>query len=213
MASEVKDAQRRGYRKRVRAEHEEATRERITEAAVKLHGTVGPARTTVSGIAKEAGVQRATVYRHFPDEEALFVACTSHYWARHPLPDIESWKAISDPGERLRAGVAAFYDFFTENEEMLEKTSRDRGLVPAMAAPSQAFLAMLDYARSVLLKGRPERGRARRRADAAIGHAITFATWQSLVRTQGLENPEAVAVMVATVEGAGSARTPRTAHA
>ena len=209
MANESTSTKERTYRKRARAEQEEATRRRITEAAVKLHGSVGPAHTTVSGVAKEAGVQRATVYRHFPDEESLFQACSAHYWSQHALPDIESWKEIRDPGERLRKALADFYDFYAENEAMLEKTSRDRDLVPAMAAPAQAFLAMLDYARSVLMAGRREREGARRRVEAAIGHALFFPTWQSLARTQGLSNTEAAAVMAAMAETAGSVRPPR----
>src|SRR5687767_6704618 len=92
----------RRYRKRLRAEQEQRTRERITKAAVKLHGSVGPARTTVSGVAREAGVQRATVYRHFPDEASLFAACTAHYWAANPVPDPGAWSSISDPAGRLR---------------------------------------------------------------------------------------------------------------
>src|SRR5687767_13795875 len=116
MASEIKDSGSRTYRKRARAEQEEATRERITRAAVKLHGSIGPARTTVSGVAKEAGVQRATVYRYFPDEVSLFAACSAHYWTTHPLPDIESWKQIRDPGERLRRALADFYGFFSQND-------------------------------------------------------------------------------------------------
>ena len=213
MTNETKSATSRTYKKRVRAEQEEATRERITEAAVKLHGSIGPARTTVSGVAEEAGVQRATVYRHFPDEVALFAACTAHYWARNPLPDIESWKEIRDRGERLRHGIADFYEFYSQNEPMLEKTGRDAHLVPAMDAPRQAIFAFLDAAAGILMKGRPERGAARRRTAAAVSHALLFATWQSLVRAQGLSNAEAAAVMVAMVEGAGSARPPRSVHA
>jgi AcrR family transcriptional regulator len=196
----------REYTKRLRAEQEAATRERITEAAVKLHGSVGPARTTVSGVAKEAGVQRATVYRHFPDEESLFAACTAHYWARHPLPDIDSWKAIGDKQERMRTGLASLYGFYAENEEMLDKTGRDQGLVPAMTPHVEAFRGLLDYARGVLMAGRPERGAARRRVEAATGHALLFPTWQSLRRLQGLENREIVALMAALVESAGPAR-------
>ena len=213
MANETKSAKSRTYRKRVRAEQEEATRERITAAAVKLHGTIGPAKTTVSALAEEAGVQRATVYRHFPDEVALFAACTAHYWTSHPLPDIESWKAITDRGERLRHALANFYAFYTENEAMLEKTSRDAHLVEAMNEPREAFRGFVEAAAGILMAGRPERGAARRRTSAAVAHALSFQTWQSLTSTQGLSNAEAVAVMVAMVEGAGSARPPRSAHA
>jgi AcrR family transcriptional regulator len=213
MASEIKDSGSRTYRKRARAEQEEATRERITKAAVKLHGSIGPARTTVSGVAKEAGVQRATVYRYFPDEVSLFAACSAHYWTTHPLPDIESWKQIRDPGERLRRALADFYGFFSQNDAMLEKTSRDAHMVPAMDQQREAFLAFLEAAGDVIMSGRPERGGARRRTRAAVSHALLFPTWQSLTGLQGLSNSEAVAVMVAMVEGAGSARPSRSAHA
>jgi AcrR family transcriptional regulator len=213
MTNETTSTKTRTYRKRVRAEQEEATRERIAEAAVKLHGSIGPARTTVSGVAKEAGVQRATVYRHFPDEVALFAACTAHYWARHPLPDIEALKGIRDPAERLRRGLGDFYAFYSHNEAMLEKTSRDAHLVPAMDTQRQAFLAFIEMAATVLMAGRKERGAARRRTSAAIAHALYFPTFQSLTGMQGLSNLEAAAVMVAMVEGAGAARTPRSPHA
>lgn len=187
----------RTYRKRRRAEAEQRTRLRITEAAVKLHGTVGPARTTVSAVAQEAGVQRATVYRHFPTEENLFEACSSHWLEQNPLPDIGGWAAVADPDERLERGLAELYAWYRQTEGMLERTSRDAPLVPAMSRPMAEFSAGIDAARDVLLEGRPERGAARRRTTAALGHALAFSTWQSLVRDQGLDDREAVALMAA----------------
>lgn len=206
MPNESAETTARRYRKRRRAEQELETRERITEAAVKLHGSVGPARTTVSGVAKEAGVQRATVYRHFPDEESLFAACSSHFWAAHPPPDPATWSAIGDPAVRLRTALADLYALYGQTESMLEKTSRDAPLVPAMAAAAGAFRAYLDAAVGAIVAGRPERGRARRRVRAAVGHAISFPTWQSLVRVQGLSDAEAVELMAAAVEAAGGLR-------
>jgi AcrR family transcriptional regulator len=197
------ESRSRRYRKRRRAELEAETRERITAAAVKLHGTVGPARTTVSAVAKEAGVQRATVYRHFPSDVALFEACTAHYWARHPRPDPGQWLEIADPHERLRRGFDDVYRFYRETEGMLEHTSRDATLVPAMASAVERFQAYFEELRSALVKGRPERGRARRQVEAAIGHALAFPTWQSLIRRQGLETDDAVELMVGLVESAG----------
>jgi len=194
----------RRYRKRRRAELERRTRERITEAAVRLHGSVGPARTTVSGVAKEAGVQRATVYRHFPDEKSLFEACSAHYWAANPLPDPSSWRKLRDHGERARRGLTEMYEFYSRTEAMLEKTSRDAPLVEAMAEPAARFQ---DYLRSVgdtLIAGGRERGAARRRVRAAAGHAVSFPTWRSLVRHQGLENEEAASMMAALIERAGT---------
>ena len=196
----------REYRKRRRAEQERRTRERITEAAVRLHGSVGPARTTVSGVAREAGVQRATVYRHFPDEVSLFAACSAHYWAANPMPNPAAWSASSDPGARLRLALGEMYTLFHRTEGMLEKTSRDAPVVAAMAKPVAAFRDYLDAAVAAIVAGHPERGEARRRVRAAVGHAISFPTWQSLVRRQGLDDAEAVAMMAAMVEAAGAAR-------
>src|SRR5947209_12561564 len=97
--------QKRQYRKRRRAELEQRTRQRITESTVELHGTLGPARTSISAVAERAGVRRSTVYRHFPDEDALFAACSSHWRADNPAPDLGRWAAIQDPDERLRSAL------------------------------------------------------------------------------------------------------------
>src|SRR3954454_24302077 len=96
----MSDEKRRNTKK-VRAQLEAETRRRITESAVELHGTVGPARTSMSAVAERAGVRRSTLYRHFPDEDALFAACSSHWVAENPRPDLEAWAAIEDPDDRL----------------------------------------------------------------------------------------------------------------
>ena len=200
MATEIEKT--RKYRKRRRAEQEAETRRRITEAAVKLHGSVGPAKTTVAGIAREAGVQRATVYRHFPDEDAIFAACTSHWNALHPPPDIRRWAEIGDPADRLRVALREIYAFYAETQQMIESTTRDADRVPAVQRTQTAIMGYLEAARGVLLQGRRERGRAKERAAAAIGHAIGFTTWRSLVREQGLDDGEAVDLMASLVETA-----------
>ena len=191
---EAKTPKRR-YRKRQRAEREDETRRRITEATVELHGSVGPARTTISAIAERAGVQRATVYRHFPDETALFTACSSHWIASHPLPDLGEWAAIEDPAERLRTALAELYAWFERGEYMLEKTTRDAATLPALRAAMTASAQWYEAAAETLMQGRRERGARRRRLRAAIGHALSFATWRSLVRDQGLRQAEAVELM------------------
>ena len=197
---------KRPYRKRARAEQEERTRERITKAAVKLHGSVGPAQTTVSGVAKEAGVQRATVYRHFPTEESLFAACSAHWYSLNPPPDISKWAEIRDPAERLRTALGQLYEWYEWAEPMLTNTTRDAPLVPAMrnAAAGRARItaAMVD----ALIRGRRERGARRRRIAAVIGHAIEFATWRSLVCEQGLDGDDAVEMMVGLAAVAAPAR-------
>jgi AcrR family transcriptional regulator len=197
-------SKRRNYRKRRRAEQEAETRRRITEAAVKLHGTVGPAKTTVAGIAREADVQRATVYRHFPDEDSIFAACTSHYRSLHPPPDLARWGEIEDPAERLRTALAEIYAYYADTRQMVESTSRDIERVPAMQRAAAEIAAYREAAQEVLIQGRRLRGRRHDRVSAAIGHALGFTTWRSLAVEQGLDDEEAVELMASLVESASA---------
>jgi AcrR family transcriptional regulator len=192
MAGEIAAAPRRPYRKRRRAEREDETRRRITEATVALHGTLGPARTTVSAIAERAGVQRATVYRHFPDERALIEACSAHWRAANPAPDISPWAAIEDPDARLRSALAELYAWYDRTEYMTEKVARDAPLSEPLRQALARVAGWRASATDVLLVGRA--GDAAR-ARAAIGHAVDFETWRSLVRRQGLAPEDAVDLM------------------
>ena len=192
----------RVYRKRRRAAVEEATRTRIAEAAMELHGSVGPARTTISAVAERAGVQRATVYRHYPDEASLFGACSAHWLALHPPPDPTPWAAIADPDERLRVALGDLYRWYGSDERMFVNIFRDADLVPSMAPPFEATRAMLEALVATISRGRPERGRARRRVAAAIAHATSFGTWHSLTRQGGLSDREAIDLGVALVAAA-----------
>jgi AcrR family transcriptional regulator len=202
MSTEANTTETRRYRKRVRAEQELETRQAITEAAVKLHGTVGPARTTVSAIAEEAGVQRATVYRHFPDEPSLFQACSGHYMSLHPPPDPSRWAEIGDPADRLRQALADVYAWWDQTEDMMSRVIRDAPLVESLSAQTQARLAFFDQIAEILMRGRGLRGKRRARVEAAIRHALALSTWQSLVREQELATTEAVDLMAGMVERA-----------
>src|SRR4051794_758822 len=123
MAAETGQTKRR-YEKRVRAAQEEATRRRILEAALELHGSVGPARTTIAAIAEQAGVRRATVYRHFPDERSLFLGCSGTWRERNPLPDPAAWAAIADPAARPDAPPAALYSWYQPERKRQRPNSR-----------------------------------------------------------------------------------------
>lgn len=186
---------KRPYRKRRRAELEAQTRRRITESAVELHGTLGPARTSISAVADRAGVRRSTVYRHFPDEAALFDACSSHWAAANPPPDLERWAAIEAPGDRLAAALPELYAYYRRTERMLANLVRDEEQVPDVKRTFAGFHAYVEAATEVLLRGRGLRGAARRRVRAAIGHALSFVTWQSLTREQGLDDRQAADLM------------------
>src|SRR5882762_6594936 len=120
----------RSYRMQRRAESQEQTRLRITESAVALHGTLGPARTSISAVALHAGVRRSTVYRHFPDEASLFSACTSYWTAANPFPDVDRWAAIEDPAARLPAALRELYGHYRHSDSMMNNILRDQATMP-----------------------------------------------------------------------------------
>jgi len=202
---------KRPYRKKRRAELEAETRRRITESAVELHGTVGPALTSMSAVAERAGVRRSTLYRHFPDEAALFEACSSHWSRANPPPDLSAWAEIRDPGERLHVALAQIYTYYARTEAMMANLFRDEPVNANVRRHFRAYHEYLDAARDVLLAGRGVRGPARARTAAAIGHAVVFSTWRSLVREQELNRTRAVGLMCELV--AAAERTPARAAA
>ncbi|HEY2437887.1 MAG TPA: helix-turn-helix domain-containing protein [Solirubrobacteraceae bacterium] len=193
----------RTYRLQRRAQSQEQTRRRITESAVELHGTIGPSRTSVSAVAALAGVRRSTVYRHFSDEAALFDACSSHWAAANPLPDVSVWSRIESPDERLGVAVHEMFAFYGRTQSMLENLFRDEMTVPLVRERFAAFRGYFVGARDALMAGRGLRGLVRRRTRAALGHAIAFSTWKSLVQEQGLTDAEAAALLAALVAAAG----------
>lgn len=186
---------KRKYEKKRRAEAEARTRLRITESAVELHGSRGPARTSMSAVAEHAGVRRSTLYRHFPDERTLFGACSAHWAEANPPPDLTAWSAIGDPDERLAVALEELYAYYRRTEEMLDKLLRDEATVPVVGELMGAFRALLGEATETLMKGRRLRGKARGRVRAAIGHAVAFRTWQGLTEEQGLDDRQAAELM------------------
>ena len=190
----------RQYRLGQRAESMEQTRARIAKATFELHGLVGPARTTIAAVAERAGVERATVYRHFPNELLLYHGCIGHGRAKHPFPDPSAWAAIKDPEERLRTGLRVLYGYYRTVEYIMTNVVRD---LPDMPVFQQAYaelglFAYYEGVRAVLCE--PYRKRSQFRIiSAAIGHATQFPTWQSLARGEGLSDPQAVEAMVAMV--------------
>ncbi len=203
------EKRKRPYRLKQRAVEMAETRLRITEAAVQLHGTVGPARTTVSAIAELAGVQRHTVYRHFPTDEALFSACSTHYNDANPWPDVEVWRAIDDPRRRLGQALDDVYAYYERTAPMFTNVLRDLELVDALPptlAPLQRFL---DDAIQALAVGWGVRGRRRGVLVAALRHALDFQMWRSLTASDEIDRAEAVELVTALVEAAATRPTGR----
>lgn len=185
----------RTYTLKRRAEQQARTRRRIVEAAVDLHGSIGPARTTISMVAERAGVQRHTLYAHFPDERSLLLACSGLHLERDPLPDSKPWRAIEQPSERLRVGLRAIYDWYERNANLaacvfrdaeyhaLTRETNELRFGPPMAVYREALGAKLDAKQRALLR-----------------LALSFFTWRTLVRETGLKQGAAVAAMVQAID-------------
>jgi AcrR family transcriptional regulator len=192
-------AETRTYQLKRRAEAMADTRRRITEAAVALHASVGPARTSVSEIARRAGVDRVTIYRHFPDEAALFRACSQHYAAGHPLPDPARWAELADPRERLGTALDAVYGYYEHNEPLLTNVTRDAEHMPAVRAAGAYRRQWLTDVEQRLAEGWDGNVKL---VGHAIALALDFRTWQTLVRKRGLSKRQTIRLMLAMVAGA-----------
>lgn len=189
---------KRGYRLKERARRQEETRRRIIEATVALHTSVGPARTTISAIAAGAGVERHTVYAHFPSDGPLFEACSAHWRAAHPFPDGSRWRSQQDPDRRLRSALDQVYAWYEDVEHDLALFDRDAAVHAMTGELQRSRHAVLAGLRDELAAGRPRRKAVR----AAIGHALDFETWRSLTKRQCLTRRQAVDAMstlVATI--------------
>lgn len=187
---------KRTYTLKKRAERQAETRQRIVEAAVDLHSTVGPARTTLSMIAERAGVQRHTLYAHFPDERSIIQACSGHVHGSDPLPDAAAWRAIMNRRERLTAGLGAVYDWYERHASLVACVLRDaehhaltREIGQLRFAPAMA--AWLDVLGAGL--------NANQRAMLRV--ALNYFTWRTLVRDAGLTRDAAIAAMATAVDG------------
>jgi AcrR family transcriptional regulator len=185
---------KRPYKQDKRAKRAEETRQRIVEAIVELHRTVGPAHTSISAIADRAGVQRLTVYRHFEDDAAIFRACTSHYLALHPPPDPTDWQDICDAAKRSKAALIAMYGFYRRTSEVWHNTYRDIEQTPALRPPLEEFEGWLDGIRDDLLKTWKPKRSSRPKLTAVLRHALSFSTWESLTAS-GLSDKAAVEVV------------------
>jgi AcrR family transcriptional regulator len=188
--------QKRRYELKARAEAQQATRARIAAAAAALHEELGIAKTTVADIARRAGVQRLTVYNHFPDLHALLPACTAHWLAEHPQPDLEPAFALDDPAERLRAALTSLYGWYRETAPMQRRVFGERATVPELDAwVARSTDPMLAQLATGLADGfdRPE-------AHALVAVALDFWTWQRLDQV-GMDDAAAAELMTGVVAG------------
>jgi AcrR family transcriptional regulator len=187
----------RTYILKRRAEQQADTRRKIVEAAIELHGSIGPARTTVSMVAERAGVQRHTFYAHFPEEKDLFQACSGLTVERDPPPDAAPWRAIADRRERLREGLGAIYGWYERNAELTACVLRDAETHPLTRETLESSFGPYFAAHHEVLGAKLN---AKQRAMLHV--ALSFFTWRALVRESGLKPAAAVEMMVQAIDGA-----------
>ena len=198
-----RSSSRRPYRKRKRADSEDETRQRITEAAVELHGTVGPANTTVTEVARVAGVSRMTVYNHFPTEVDLYTACSTHWASANPFPDPSTWTA-ADPAERLEVALEELYGWYGLKQDMLGNVLRDVRSVPALAEVMAGLWGgFMEGAVQALTEGWSHADVDGKALHALLRLAVDYTTWQVLTES-GLDDPVAAGLMARMVARAAT---------
>lgn len=189
--------EKRRYELKKRAEKRDQTRRRILDATVELHRTLGPGSTRITEIARRAGVQRVTVYGHFPDEATLLAACSAHWRALHPAPEPASWRAVSDRGARLRLALGDLYTWYRETEPMTANVLRDAETIPALRTIVDRGLARyLAEVRTLLAEPFRGHGNRRDRIDAAIRAAVDFHLWRALAPLGDTQAAELAAGLV-----------------
>jgi AcrR family transcriptional regulator len=191
----MRAVKKRTYTLGRRAEQQAETRHRIVEAAVDLHSTIGPALTTISMVAEKAGVQRHTLYAHFPDERSLFLACSGLSFERDPPPDAQAWRMIENHRERLRVGLTAIYDWYERNAPLAACVLRDAEYHPL----TKEMLALrfgppMAACHEVL----GEKLKAKQRALLRL--ALSFFTWRTLVGDGALKQTAAVQAMLRALD-------------
>ena len=194
---------RRRYNLKVRADKRAETHRALARAASELHHTVGPSRTTISAIAERAGVQRLTVYRHFPDEEAIFTACTAYSFEIDPPPEPDTWVGIDDPEERYRIALGQLYDYYRRKRQLLANLYRDAEM-PVVATALERWRSMLRRAGEILSPGWKMSPVEQRFFSATLAHTLEFTTWLSLVEEQGLSDAEAIELAVRLVKASAN---------
>jgi AcrR family transcriptional regulator len=187
---------KRPYRQKQRAVQRQETRLRIVEAAMALHEELGPRDTTIAAIAERAGVQRLTVYRHFPDAEAVFQACTAHWLSLHPPPEPGEWRDQARPKARARHAFRALYAYYRATASMWSRAYRDVEDIAALQAPMAEVERYLDSIGADLAGAWAAAGGRSALLDAAIALALRFRTWETLDR-QGIDD-ESMAEMMAS---------------
>lgn len=188
----------RKYTKSKRAVQQEETRTRIVKATVALHEQLGPANTSIKAVAEKAGVQRLTVYRHFPDEESLFQACSSAYFKENPPPDISHWADVTDAAKRSHTAISAFNHYYRHTAGMWKSIYRDIDKVESLKRQMAEFEGYLHMVSDDLLTTWQLRGTKKKQCLFTLRHCLKFTTWKSLME-ENLQDKQITELMMSWI--------------
>ena len=192
----------RTYTLKRRAEQQAETRRRIVEAAVDLHGSVGPARRPSAWWLSGPAFSATRSMRIFPTSGACFWparGCAE----RDPLPDAAAWRAIEDRRERLRVGLA-------RDLRLVRAQRRTDGMRAARRRASCADAERSPRCGSRRIWRPITRCSARKlgaKQRAMLRLALSFFTWRTLVRDGGLKTGAPVGAMVQAIDARDEPRT------
>jgi AcrR family transcriptional regulator len=180
----VKRKRPRSYDNRLRQEHAEQTRERILEALAEELGDVPLDELSVSGVARRAGVSEPTVYRHFPNRQAMLDAFVARWRAQPAGPRLTSLAELADQ-------VPDVFAHFEANRRMVVAANRPHSIASKTDAPSRArrMRAFQELAAPAVAHLEPDAAAA---ITAIIRQVFSSRTWVSLVEEYGLSPEQAV---------------------
>jgi AcrR family transcriptional regulator len=88
--------------------HRRDVRDAVITATARLVAAEGPLSVTMSRIAEESGIGRATLYKYFPDVESILLAWHDRQIADHLERLAHASAAAEDVDERLEAVLRAY---------------------------------------------------------------------------------------------------------
>jgi AcrR family transcriptional regulator len=191
----------RKYEQKERATSMGRTRDRIIEATLALHSSVGPGRTSIAQIAERAGVQRHTVYRHFPSQQELLEACSQHYWTTHQWRPVECWSDVRDAAS-LQRELTALYGFYEQNQDVIFRTLHDAAEDPGIEVSLRAYREYVAAVRASLVGSLASSSAGSPDLEVMIEHALAFETWYQLCHGAGATSEQAARLMSKAVTGA-----------
>ena len=192
----------RNYDASRRRKAAEQTRQDIVRAALRLHRE---GVTEFEPLARAAGCSVATVRKLFPTREALFQSCTRAFAETLVLPDLAALAAISDPAQRIAAGVSELCRIHEAMFGYAWLSAQQRSDSPTLDAEMNAYEGLADAVAELLTP--PGAAKA-----ALVRGLLDFLTYRALRLSGRLSEQQVAAELASTLQlltsGAGDPTAP-----